>query len=304
MAPLPSLRTKSTLLYHRIYLRPFSVRISAGRRIKTTKGYVCILICMVTHATHIEVVSDYSTRTFLMAYERFVSRRVLPNLFHSDNGTNLTGAAAELRRLFEATSAFSAEVAAAVANDGTCWDFIPPRAPHFGGLWEGAVRSFKYHLRHVLGAATLSFEEFSTLVARIEACLNSRPLFPMSQHPAHVTALTPGHFLTGAALRAPSEPLLHDLNDAGPRRWRTIQLMREHFWSRWCKEVLQQMQRRNKCLDERGVPRVGDLVLLTDDQQPALHWPLARVEQLHPGSDGLTSSNSQKRSEFSTPTSE
>jgi len=44
----------------------------------------------------------------------------------------------------------------ALANDRVQWHFISPAAPHFGGLWEAGVKSFKFHLRRVVGSRTLS----------------------------------------------------------------------------------------------------------------------------------------------------
>ena len=63
------------------------------------------------------------------------------------------------------------------------WHFIPSNSPHFGGLWEAGVKSLKYHWKRIVGKALLTFEEFSTLITQIEACLNSRPLIPLSNEP-------------------------------------------------------------------------------------------------------------------------
>ena len=155
MAPLPAARVTPARPFASTgldYAGPLLLRTSKGRGHKAFKGYV--FIRMVTRAMHLEVVSDCTIQGFLAAFRRFVARRSLCSVIYNDNATNFQGADAELRRLF--------------------------RALHFGGLWEAGVRSFKHHLRRVLGDAKLTFEEFSTLAAQIEACLNSRPLSPLS----------------------------------------------------------------------------------------------------------------------------
>ena len=64
--------------------------------------------------------------------------------------------------------------------------------------------------------------------------------------------------------------------------------MRNYFWRRWRKEVMHHVQLRQKWLSVQPSLAIGDLDLLTDGQQQPLKWPLARVQQLHPGADGLT----------------
>lgn len=73
-------------------------------------------------------------------------------------------------------------------------------------MWEAGVRSLKHHLRRVLGAHTLTFEELTTLLCKIEACLNSRPIALLNDTLDDYEALTPGHFLIGSALNVNPEP--------------------------------------------------------------------------------------------------
>ncbi|XP_039969977.1 uncharacterized protein LOC120781823 [Bactrocera tryoni] len=105
-----------------------------------------------------------------------------------DNVTNFVGADRKLRELKEAFIAQSAEVKGFAAEEGFSFTFIPPRAPHFGGLWEAAVKSAKHHVVRVIGNALLTAEELSTLLTEVETILNSRPLTPLSQDPNDVEA--------------------------------------------------------------------------------------------------------------------
>ena len=59
------------------------------------------------------------------------------------------------------------------------WKFTPEGAPHFGSLWEAAVKSTKTHLRSIVAKVKLTFEEFTTVLAQVKACLNSRLLAPL-----------------------------------------------------------------------------------------------------------------------------
>ena len=92
------------------------------------------------------------------------------------------------------------------AEEGIQWNFILEHAPHFGGLWEAAIKSFKRHFRRIMGDIRLSYEELTTVLTQIEACLNSRPLTPLPLLEDDIEALTPGHFLIGGPIEALLDP--------------------------------------------------------------------------------------------------
>ncbi|XP_036150143.1 uncharacterized protein LOC118648049, partial [Monomorium pharaonis] len=187
-----------------------------GRSTRTYKGYLAIFICLVTSAVHIEIVTDYTTEALsqLIKGSQDVEEYVLP-----------FGALREKARL--------------LANDGTRWIFNPPAAPHFGGKWEAAVKSTKFHLARVLGDTTLTYEELSTVVVQIEAVLNSRPLSPLSDNADDFNALTPGHFLIGEAPTTIPEPCVMDVPTSRLSRWQLLRQKVDQFWSRWSSECLQ-----------------------------------------------------------------
>lgn len=187
--------------------------------------------------------------------------------------------------MFRASSRHSQQVAAALAKDGTKWQFNTPSAPHFGGLWEAGVKSVKHHLRRVIGEHTLTYEELSTFLVQVEACLNSRPLHPLTDDPEDTTALTPGHFLIGDALNTIPSPTLLDVPMNRLSRWQLLRQLSEHFWKRWTQECLRELQVRPKWQTPRSPIRIGDLAIVKHERLPPTKWALARVTALHPGPD-------------------
>ncbi|XP_029171256.1 uncharacterized protein LOC114940687 [Nylanderia fulva] len=204
------------------YVGPIALRTNPGRGHKSHKAYIALFICLTTKAIHLELVSDYSSATFRAAYHRFILRRGLPKHMYSDNGTTFRGAE---REMSEAYSQVIREpnFLNRLSSDNTSWHFLPPAAPHFGGLWEAAVKSVKYHLTRCVGNHTLTYEELTTVLCRIEACLNSRPIAASSDNLDDYTALTPGHFLIGTPLIALPEPNVLELNEQQLSRWQLTQ---------------------------------------------------------------------------------
>ncbi|XP_046963286.1 uncharacterized protein LOC124532427 [Vanessa cardui] len=234
-----------------------------------------------------EAVSNLSTEGFIAAFRRFVSRRGYCKDLYSDNGTNFVGADKELREMFnKAVSDFSKEIKTLLANEGTTWHYIPPQAPNFGGLWEACVRSTKYHLKRVIGDTTLTYEELSTLLTQIEACLNSRPLCPLSD--SDVLPLTPGHFLIGEPLITIPDEDYSKVNITGLQRWKLVQKMLNDFWKRWSAEYLITLNQRYKWSSKGAEPEIGDIVIIRDENLPPAKWLLGKVEKKHTGKDNIT----------------
>lgn len=231
---------------------------------------------------------DYTTEAFVAAYKRFTGRRGVCATLQSDCGTNFVGADAQLKRLFDSTSKKLRDLASILAKDNTEWKFNPPYAPHFGGKWEAAVKSTKYHLKRVLKDTVLTYEEMATVIIQIEAVLNSRPLCPLSEDVTDYSALTPGHFLIGEALTALPEPNLSLERTSRLSRWQLLRQKVDHFWTRWYAECLQRYRAISKWHHPSNVIKEGSLVLITDERYPPGEWPLVRVIQLHPGPDELT----------------
>ncbi|XP_078051700.1 uncharacterized protein LOC144477833 [Augochlora pura] len=127
-----------------------------------------------------------------------------------------------------------------------------------------------------------------TVLAQIKACLNSRPLHPLSTDPSDLNPLTPGHFLVGQALTAFPEADLTNVRQNRLTRFQLTQQMVQHIWKRWQRKYLHGLQQRPKLkIGSPDVPRVGAIVLVKEDNLPSMKWALGRILELHPGKDGI-----------------
>ena len=273
------------------YAGPFNVKYGFVRKPTIVKAYVCLFVSLTVKAVHLEIVSDLTTEAFIAALRRFISRRGLPNLMWSDHGTNFVGAKRELKDLYQflRDKNHNCIISEFCSSRLIEWRFIPERAPHFGGLWESAVKSMKMHLRRITSDVKLTFEELSTVISQIEACLNSRPLVPLTHTNDDINeVLTPAHFLIGRALTAlPDRSSDVQQPVSLLRRWQLCQNIVNHFWRKWSTEYLTSLNKYTKWPHRSVNVAVGDIVVLRDETLFPTSWPLARVINVHPGKDNL-----------------
>lgn len=291
MGNLPAVRVNECRPFLNVgvdYGGPFLLKDRKTRGARVTKAYVCLFVCMSTKAVHIELVSELTTEAFLATLNRFINRRGLPLNIYSDNASNFVGANNEISQISEFLHFNSEKISSQLIKNKINWHFIPANSPTFGGIWEAGIKRCKFHIKRVVGNNKLTFEEFNTVLVNIESILNSRPLSPLSPDPNDVSALTPAHFLIGETLTAlPERSVLHvPENRLG--KFQKLQYMYQHFWTRWHKEYVSDLQVRTRWKqNSQQLLKIGSLVLIKNDNLPPLQWQLGRVMKLCPGADGV-----------------
>ncbi|XP_039537633.1 uncharacterized protein LOC120485904 [Pimephales promelas] len=256
------------------------------------KAYVAMFTCAVTRAVHLELVSSQSTESFLLALKRFISRRGLCKVIYSDNAKTFKRANQDLSELWKAIK--DPQILEYFSGKGITWRFIVERAAWWGGFWERLVRSVKMSMRKVLGKASLTFEEMSTLLAEVEAILNSRPLTFVHNELDEPQPLTPAHFLVGERLTSlPPKPFPADYDHPTvskgdmTRRWRYRNRLMTNLWNRWRRDYLLDLKSAHSCNTQKPTQlKMGDVVLIGDVNMPRQTWKLGKIEELFPGRDG------------------
>ena len=155
------------------------------------KRYDPLLSCLITRAVQLEMCTNLSVDACMEALCRFFSRRGRPHLLISDNGTNFTASDKELRQIFSYPTLqelFGKRAIRLIFNS--------PRAPHFIGVWERIIRSYKDACFAILGNNALIDD---TLHCEVEQFMNNRPLTAISFASGDIEPLTRTHFFLGRA---------------------------------------------------------------------------------------------------------
>ena len=122
----------------------------------------------------------------------------------------------------------------------------------------------------------LNDEGLIALFCEVEGILNGRPITELSNDVNDLKALTPNDLL----LLRPGECFppgtFSKTDNYSKRRWRQIQYLADIFWTRWLREYLPLLQKRQKWIDSKENVKVGDIVLVMDNS-PRNMWIMGRV---------------------------
>ena len=158
-----------------------------------------------------------------------------------------------------------------------------------GGAWErmiGIARRIIDAMLLELPTKQLTHEVLVTLMAEVSAIVNNRPLVPVPNDPEAPDILTPAMILTQKTLPLLPPPGKFTPDDLHTAQWRQVQYLSNVFWARWKREFLPLLQTRRKWVNPQPNLRVGDLVLLKNQELHRNDWPRGLVTKVFPADDG------------------
>ncbi|XP_052268578.1 uncharacterized protein LOC127869960 [Dreissena polymorpha] len=233
-----------------------------------TKAYIRLLTCASNRAVYLELVPDLSRETFIEAYRRFCSRRSVPRMMISDNGTTFVGEANQIRNPFA-----SEIIHTELSRRGTEWRFIVKRDSWYGEWWENLIGLTKTSIKKVLGGSNVDYHQQTIVITEIKTVINDRPLTYISTAQSDLQPLTSSRLVSGRRITV----LLHSRDvDFDPKnintreniskRARMQQKLIDDFRCRWSREYLTAV-RENQRISGRNEQtiKVGNIVVVHDE---------------------------------------
>lgn len=259
------------------------IEVTIGRR--REKRWGVIFTCLSSRAIHLELAHTLDTSSAIMVIRNFMNRRGTPVEFVSDNGTNLKSAEKELRLAIQKLDfeRIQEEADNTIIGDTRIrCRFIPPAAPHYGGAWERMIGTVKSILYMILKSKAPREETLRSALIEVENLVNSRPLCYTSEDVNNPSVITPNMLLRNSNRTVSSLPSQFDCR----KQWTISQAIAEEFWSKWLKAYLPTISLRRKWYSENDPIRVGQLVLIIDENTKRGDWRRAIVTKTLPSSDG------------------
>lgn len=156
------------------------------------KRYGILFTCMSSRAVQLEVAYSLDTDSCIHALRRFICRRGQVKHIRSDNGSNLVGAKAKLKKALSSLNKGAAGAPLSKArsssslehdDDGIQWSFNLPAASHYGRVWERLIRSVRQVLTSTLQQQILDDEGLQSIFCEVESILNNSSLSTVSSEP-------------------------------------------------------------------------------------------------------------------------
>ena len=171
---------------------------------------------------------------------------------------------------------------------GIKWRNILDLSPNWGGFYERMNSTIKVALRKTLKNARLSYEELETVVAEIEAVINSRPLSYLHDEEI-LEPLTPSHLMYGRRLKTHVMNCETRNSDEIPpiKRVQYVNRLLEQYWKRFTAEYLTSLQERNLKGVINPTVEINQVVLTKQKLMPRNCWNLGQIIRIICSPDGV-----------------
>ena len=281
--PLPSYRITKTSAFNHCGVDYTGAMYVKNNKV-VRKVYLVLFTCPVTRAVHLELASDMTAIEFSLVFRRFISRRGMPAVMYSDNGSNFHGHTSILEYLYD--NVFH--------SNRIAWNFIPPYASWYGSIWERLIGLTKNHIYKKLGKSLLNYDQLHTAITEIEARLNDRPISYM--HEDQLNHLSPSQLMLGRRLDALPVPESYNYdrnygsNDSLNKGYLKLLSIIDHCWLTWKSSYLLFLKDQERLNIPTGVRQgkfhasIGDVVLIADKELRS-QWTLGLIVELLPGKD-------------------
>lgn len=275
MGPVPKERLKpSPPFYHAALdlFGPLLIKDTVKGRCKK-KVYGVMINCLSSRASYVDLIEGYDADSFITTLRRFTALRGFPRSIYSDCGTQLKLASKELTQFG--------------LNGGMEWNFTKSAdAPWENGCSEALVKLVKKTIARVIGNATLTFGELQTVMFEIANILNERPIGMKNGSSAvQGSYLCPNDLILGrASVKAPEGIFTHNVSTKSRQNF--INDIVKSFWKKWMIHYFPTLIIQQKWHCEKRNLRVGDVVIVQDQNTIKGTWKLAEVCSIIPSSDG------------------
>ena len=281
--------------------------IKCGNADQSKKVWVCLFTCLGVRAVHLEMIDDMSAEQFLLCLRRFIAIRGKPEKIISDNAPQFK----LVKRALDLTWSdiiHDKDIISYAASKGIEWKFIIEFAPWMGGVYERMVGLVKMSLKKAIGKVRLTSVQLQTVLAEVQAVVNSRPLTYVGEdinstiplRPIDFLSLNPKvslphgrHRLNEGTGTDPDYQEEKELSSAEKllQTWKNGQVYLNRFWDIWQDSYLLSLRERNQHKLKQGrilAPKpahAGDIVLIKESC-PRGSWKMGKIQQLIPSKDG------------------
>ena len=266
--------------------------VKRGPRIKK-KVWGVVFSCSSTRAVYIDVAVNYNTESILHCIRRLMSLRGNIKTIVSDPGSQLVGAANELKSWRKGWS--ESELVQFGAKNGINWQFVMASSQHQTGGVEIMVKLVKGVMKtlvYQLGNQVLTLNELNTVLHETSNLVNSRPLGIKPNSDTSSEFLCPNSLLLGRnADQVNSGPFnaKHKADQGSVtdlERFKLVQEITKQFWEVWTKNYFPTLLVRKKWHFSKRNMQVGDLCLLQDANQLRGEFRRCRISNVYPDKHG------------------